>query len=71
MGWWHIKENEPGVHTEKTDLTIGDGPADIMDKAIEAIVKNYKENIGRSPYKVELDALLAFCLRAFGLKERP
>ena len=52
MGWWT---------TKKTDLVIGDGPADVLDGAVEKINEMYTKDIGRNATGEELVALMRFC----------
>ena len=52
MGWWT---------TQTDDLVIGDGPADVLDVAIEKITGIYEKDIGRKPTVAELAALMRFC----------
>ncbi len=51
MGWWKISET----------MVNGDGPADTMTTAVEAISKEYQDVHGRKPYRKELEAVLSFC----------
>jgi len=62
-GWWAIRPGEPGIHPNDigTGLHNGDGPADVMDGAINDIVGLYEETWGRKPYMAELDAVWGFC----------
>lgn len=57
MGYWN--GNEEG-HSFCGDLTWGDWPADIFDKAIDDVIAAFKEDVGREPTKVELMAGFKF-----------
>lgn len=57
MGWWQISE----------EMVNGDGPADIMEDAIEKISQEYLKAFGRKPYKEELEAVLEFCASSANL----
>ena len=57
MGWWQISEK----------MVNGDGPADIMEDAIAKISKEYQKDLGREPYKEELEAVLEFCVSSANL----
>ena len=76
MGWWKINDGGqmdwehdtdsnlinaiPGKHTPENHYS-GDEPADIMDQALEDIVKLYEKTWGRRPYPEELQAAWDFC----------
>lgn len=67
-GWWAIDSIERGqIETsgEDTGFYNGDGPADIMDRALDKIAYQYMESFGRWPHKGELLACLNFCSNAF------
>ena len=65
MGWWRAGKDGSSLHLEETGLVWGDGPADIMDDAIEAIVTQFREAYGRKPTRDELEAGLKFSLGAY------
>jgi hypothetical protein len=65
MGWWKahpvnasLAELQPGF--EDTEHLWGDGPADIMDTAIEEIREQFRLSIGREPMLSELLAGVRF-----------
>lgn len=67
MGWWGIKdENEyhllSGWSETGTELAIGDGPADVMDNALNEIAGLYQEEFEREPTSTELKAVFNFCM---------
>lgn len=55
MGWWMSENN----------LLLGDGPADILGTAYEAIMYAYETHVGRKPRRAELRALIEFTLPPF------
>jgi 7-keto-8-aminopelargonate synthetase-like enzyme len=55
MGWWNASRQGPPV-------LIGDGAADIMDRALAEVTAHYTAHFGRPPTQAELEALLRFCL---------
>jgi hypothetical protein len=60
MGYW---ENEK-------QQTRGDGPADIMGDAIDQVIAEFTEDMGRAPTKAEIREGLEFSLAAMDeLKE--
>ena len=64
MGWWNqnVKGESLIMEPENTGMYWGDSVADIMDDAIDAIVKEFKEWVGRKPTVAELEAGLKFSL---------
>lgn len=50
MGWW-----------KSLNGMLGDGPADIMDKALKDICRDYQQATGRNPTQGEIADLLEFC----------
>lgn len=52
MGWWR----------QSKGLVWGDGPADAMDDALDAIKKQFLKEFGRLPSKVEIRAGLEFSM---------
>ena len=50
-----------GFWKDKQDVIIGDGPADILDGAVEKINEVYTKDIGRKATGEELVALMRFC----------
>ena len=61
MGWWTT--NEEGVSFVESELSWGDGPADILDEALEQIDKEFIEAWGRPATTEELLAGLKFSYR--------
>ena len=47
------------------DDYMGDGPADIMDRAISSIVAEYQAQWKRPPHPDELRACFSFCFNAW------
>lgn len=78
MGWWRIDDSDetseglfnaiPGKNSAAAEYS-GDGPADIMDLALEKIIKEYKDAWGRVPTRNELIASFEFSLSDYGEKE--
>jgi hypothetical protein len=63
MGYWST--NEQGVSfaaAEGDQMIWGDAPADIMDEALEDVVKTFADGVGRRPTKAEIRAGLEFAL---------
>lgn len=50
MDWWKCEHG-----------SIGDGPADVMDRALREIENEYLEHAGRPPSQGELGNLIEFC----------
>jgi hypothetical protein len=65
MGWWRAGKDGSSLHAEETGLVWGDGPADIMDDAIEKIVAEFLRDYGRKPTQDELIAGLLFALSIY------
>ena len=64
MGWWSITDESGGISPYgNVGLCNGDGPADILDDAIERVIKEYEESWGRKPYIEELQAAWNFSTR--------
>lgn len=59
MGYWH--SNEEG-HSFTGELTWGDAPADVLDDAVDEIIKIFERDVGRKPTKTELIAGMKFSL---------
>lgn len=60
MGWW--SSGEDGASFANSELIWGDGPADIMDNALDKIVKEFQEDWQRKPTRKELIAGLLFSI---------
>jgi hypothetical protein len=69
MGWWRAGEDGSSLHAEETGLVWGDGPADIMDDALDKIVAEFRQDWGRKPSRIELEAGLRFSLGAYDEQE--
>ncbi|GAF77780.1 unnamed protein product [marine sediment metagenome] len=54
----------PGEDTPK-ELYNGDGPADIMDEAINKITKEYQKAWNRDPEPEEIKAVFNFCFNGW------
>jgi hypothetical protein len=64
MGWWQ-QDSEGRSFAKDEDgpeMIWGDGPADIMADACDAIVREFQRDWGRKPTKEELVAGLKFRL---------
>lgn len=59
MGWWDANPRG-GLALGDTGIVWGDGPADILDNAIDAINREFKEAWGRSVTLDELKAGFSF-----------
>jgi hypothetical protein len=63
MGWWHqSREGVSFVEAGPTQLLWGDGVADTMADACEAILKEFQESANRRPTNGEIRAGLEFHL---------
>jgi len=64
MGWWTAdRSGRSFAHNEDgSELIWGDGPADILDAAIDEIVKEFERYEKRKPTKDEMRAGLEFAL---------
>jgi hypothetical protein len=65
MGWWRAGRDGSSLHAEETGLVWGDGPADILDDAIDRIVAEFQRDYGRKPSRDELEAGLKFSLGTY------
>ncbi|MHB0998332.1 MAG: hypothetical protein ACYC27_03720 [Armatimonadota bacterium] len=54
MGWWEHEES----------VLVGDGPLDILDKALQQIADDYKEDAERNPTVKELAKTLEIAIKA-------
>lgn len=63
MGWWH-QDTEGRSFAAGSNLYWGDGPADIVDQALDRIRAQFREDLGREPTIREIRAGLEFTLRA-------
>ena len=62
MGWWK-QDDEGNSFAMESDLIWGDGPADVLDPALESIFAQFQEARGRKPTEAELKAGLMFSAR--------
>lgn len=65
MGWWSQGKDGGSFAEERGVEEIGvwgDGPADILDNAIDEIVKEFQRDWGRKPTPDELRSGLEFSL---------
>lgn len=63
MGWWsQSPEGVSFVEAGPVQLLWGDGPADTMADACEAILREFQESAGRRPTNGEIRAGLEFHL---------
>lgn len=65
MGWWRTGKDGSSLHIEETGLVWGDGPADIMDNALDEIVTEFLAAYNRKPSRTELEAGLLFSLGSY------
>lgn len=64
MGWWSTDES--GVSfVGDGEMMWGDGPADIIDNAIDEIEKAFLEGLGRKPTQDELISGMTFSARVY------
>ena len=70
MGWWSIdnKVLDGGIHEGGTEMFNGDGPADIMGVALDAVIKEYESSWGRKPFREELRAAFNFVANGLELE---
>lgn len=62
MGWWGANEGGDSLQPNGS-LTWGDGPADIIDNALDEIDKEFEQAWGRKPTLAELQSGLLFSAR--------
>jgi hypothetical protein len=77
MGWWNagkyggIAEMQgPRDNASERDEFWGDGPADILDGALDQIEQEFQEVWGRKPYISELRQGLEFSLGRYDEEEK-
>lgn len=69
MGWWKMGRKAGGISTKyDMKLVMGDEPVDIMQKAIDGIIKSYKNKWHREPTLIELQNCFKFCCIGFNCK---
>lgn len=62
MGWWSQTTEGNAPRDGEAGLAWGDGPADILDVALDEIASAFRSDLGREPTKAELRAGLEFSL---------
>lgn len=67
MDWHKISEEDE----YEVDLYSGDGPTDILGPAIEQIIDLYEIELGRKPYRTEINDALDFVLKPHKLEWSP
>ena len=68
VGWWIADAAElrnAGAEDAKTQPMWGDLPADTFGEAVDEIVAQFQESLGRKPTKAELREGLEFTLSAY------
>jgi len=60
MGWWNSSPEGASLQSEDDGHYWGDGPADVMDAAIEEIREQFRLSMGREPMLSELLAGVRF-----------
>lgn len=68
MGWWNSDPDGASLVLEDTGNYWGDGPADVMDAALEDIKKQFQETWARPPKLSELIAGVKFAASGFGFE---
>lgn len=63
MGWW-TQDTEGRSFAANSEMMWGDGPADVVGAALEAIVADFQRSLQRPPTKAEVRAGIEFSLRA-------
>jgi hypothetical protein len=67
MGWWSTnKEGRSFAENDGPEMLWGDSVADIIDAAIDDVVKVFKVDVGRAPTKDELVAGFRFSTAVYG-----
>jgi hypothetical protein len=61
MGWWG--QSTDGTSFAGEDLVWGDGPADIVDNALDKIAEEFRANWGRDPWREEILSGVNFSAR--------
>lgn len=62
MGWWSTTREGASFTSDDDGYVWGDGPADIVDDALDGIVKEFQETFNRDPRAGEIRAGLEFAL---------
>ena len=61
MGWWR-QDKDGNSFVEDSEMIWGDGPADTVGDAIEAVIAEFIADVGRRPTRDEIHAGINFCL---------
>ena len=71
MKWWKV--GLPKIEMIKPDeddsITIGIGPLESMDFAIDEIIDQYEIELGRGPTQPELNTIFKTCTKNLNLVE--
>lgn len=62
MGWWEASDDGASL-VPNGQLVWGDGPADILSDALDAIDKEFEQAWGRKPTLAEVQSGLLFSAR--------
>ena len=68
MGWWNtnpVAAADIEFAATTDDHLWGDGPADIMDTALDEIRERFRMSMGREPLMSEILAGVKFCTCGF------
>lgn len=65
MGWWKGLSPLSALAGEESENVWGDGPADILDKAIDDIATEFEEYFERRPTKDEIRSGIEFALSGY------
>lgn len=63
MGWWRATKDGGSLAMEETGLIWGDGPADVMGPALDAIIAQFEMEWNRKPTMDELISGVIFSAR--------
>ena len=64
MGYWETSKEGASFQVD-SKMIWGDQPADILDEALDKIVKVFKSDVGRPPTKTELVAGFKFSISVY------
>lgn len=62
MGWWNAGRDGSSLHEKPTGLIWGDGPADIIDQAIDEIISVFRRDWNRDPTLQEMKSGILFSI---------
>jgi len=71
IDWDYVCPDSPGTvnaipgKSATTEIFNGDGPADVMDEALEQIIELYIKAWGRPAKEEELQAVFNFCMGGY------